>query len=424
MGFFNKKAVLLLSILTMISAIGLDSFAAELQKDETLKLTRSDVVKMAVDHSHDMSLMDQNIDDLWDSYNGQVQRWRLMQQQLETFDDYQKLIDKKNRGELLDELELFQFNMYFAMYGVTPPQLAPVDKFNNYIKVGEFPCQQLYNATENLKLQRKLAEASLKSGINGLFENLLQMNNELSVQNEYYNNILEQNEQMHKKYESGLISELDLLSSDIGLSQQKLMIDMIKRNNENIEITLKSQIGIPMDQQVIFESPKSELTLLLHSSYSFYLESALANRAEVVMARNGLKLKQRELEVVRQYFPDDKLTERIEAQVAADEAANELDNVVNSVTIDITRGYKDVLSKYNDVILSTSNRVNARRQFDNAELYYNKGLITYFDFQSAQTALNKSEIDYVNAVYNYNNSVRKIIEASGIGPAYSGAGGI
>lgn len=417
----KKLSVAILLIFTLLVS---QAYADTSNIDEVKEITVENAIEMGLEYTHTKAEIEQSIDNLWDAYINQVQMWNLMKGQLDSFDEYYSLYTRDLDGIELEPMDQVRLEMYRAIYGPKPPQIAPVDKFNNYIKVGQFPCMQLYNAVEDLRLQKRLFETSFTSSIQDIFSSILELKNELKIQNEFFGVMHKQNEQMHEKYKNGFISEFDLYSSDIALSQQELAIDILERNIENLAMTLKSQIGIPLDQKVEFVASSNYLSVKLYSSYKYYIEKALSSRQEVLSAGADLQVKNNELDVVKKYFDHEKLTERIDAQIAADEATIAYDDAVNKVTIDIKNGYLDVISKYNEMVLLNSNKLSAKRQLDQAEILYDKGMITYIDFLNYEIAYNKARIDYESSVYRYNRSVQKLMTASGIGPGYFSQGGI
>lgn len=424
MKLLNKGILVALAIMFLFANLSTDAHASQTDRKEILTLTYNDAIDMAEANTHNTTVMDQNIDKLWDAYNAQVSRWNSMNQQLETFTDYEKLYNKKNSGIALDTLEQLQFNIYVSIFGTTPPQISLVDKYNNYIRVGEFPCFQIYASVENLRTQRKLFKSSLAVGIRELFNSIMELHNELKLQMELYDIMVAQNEQMSKKFDAGLLSEFDRYSSDISLEMQKRRVNILTRNIDNLEMSFKSQIGVPLTQKITLTTGNDKLAVALYSSYSSYLRRALENRSEILIAKMNISVRERELETTKEYLKNDKLTEVIDAQIAFDEMNTELDNAINAVTVDITNGYKDVVSKHNSIRLAISNNNNALKQYNNAEQLYQKGLISHMDFLNYKSALNQAKIDYINAVYQYNNAVNKLDSASGIGPGYSSQGGI
>ena len=240
----------------------------------------------------------------------------MLQQQMEYIELYNSLYTRDKNGVELELLERMQLEMFRAMYGLTPPQLSGIDKFNNYIKPGEFSCYQIYAQVEKARNQRSLINKTLASDIRETYNNILLMKNELAIQKNYLETYTEQNKKMHKLYENGLISQFDVYSSDTALMQQEITIGMAERNIQNMEILLKSKLGIPMDREIILESATVKNTLKLHSTYDYYLKRALSEREEILSAQIDLNNRSRELDVVKQYFTHELLTERIDAQIA------------------------------------------------------------------------------------------------------------
>lgn len=414
--------ILLLCIFFTVSPFCVSAMQED--ENEAVKLTLDDAIDMAVGYSYQIQEIEQYIDSLWETYNNQRQYWNMLQQQLEYIELYNSLYTRDKNGVELEPLERMQLEMFRAMYGLTPPQLSGIDKFNNYIKPGEFSCYQIYAQVEKARNQRSLINKTLASDIRETYNNILLMRNELAIQKNYLETYTEQNKKMHKLYENGLISQFDVYSSDTALMQQEITIGMAERNIQNMEILLKSKLGIPMDREIILESATVKNTLKLHSTYDYYLKRALSEREEILSAQIDLNNRSRELDVVKQYFTHELLTERIDAQIAADEAETAYNEAVLKVTVDIRTGYMDVVSKYNDAILALKDFNNAKKQFNSAEKQYEAGQIDFNTMLEYQASLKNSEIEYINAVYKYNNAVDRLNTASGIGPSYSVQGGL
>lgn len=425
----RKSAIVLLLLVTLL-AMPINSYAETSQSTQVTKSTEAitftldDCMNKAVDYSHQTAVLEQQIEDLWKQQNDLMEMSNAVQQQLDLLARFEGLYEKRENGITFTLQEQGEFLGYQYMFGLKPPEYTQAELFNNFIKNRDFPHYSVWATVQNLYTNKTATVASIKMGVKQLFDSATDMQDSLLLQQELYDNMKKQNEQMLAKYKNGLVSEINKYISDVSLEKQRLSIEKLKRSLANMKMSLKQQIGILLQQEIVLDPYNNSKGIKPFNTYSTYLNQALKNRFEILIAKMDLQVKQREDDIVKQYFTNELLSERMDADQALEEKDIAYKEAVNNVTADISSGFKDVQLKKSNFHISVAKLQNEERRYKDAELKYNKGLISIADLWNAEISSTQARVSYNKAMRDYNNAVYRLDAACGIGPGYtSGSGG-
>lgn len=421
----NKGIIALLLLFLITNVQFTYSNAAAGDSGSIAPIGLDEAIERALNNNHRIKILDRTIDEMWENHVKLTDASKAIQDQLDHMENYTRLYNKlhKNNEQLTFE-ETQQYSMYLMMYGATPPEMSSEELFYGYIKNRDFPHYSFWASIKNTKTNRDLMESNITLAIRQLFENILNIQDTLELQNELLESMENQNRQIHLKFENGLVSEYDKYLSDTNLVKQKINIAKLQRSLDNVKMSLKQQIGIPLGQEIELTPYDTVDFSKPLDNYESYLEKAMSNRSEVSIAKIDLQVKQRELDIIKQYIKNELLFDRWDAQQSYDEKKMIYDETVEKVRSDIYDAYKAVLRKRDEVKIAETKKGNAETQYNRAKRLFDAGLIGSNDLMAMEIALYQEKIALNQSMRDYSFNLYRLELACGIGPGYnSGMGG-
>jgi len=240
---------------------------------------------------------------------------------------------------------------------------------------------------------------------------------------------LEKLELQEKKYnaaklkaQEGLISGIESEEAEYNYLKAKKDVEKYKRSRENMQRSINSYIGVPIDtayDKVLFSELTRNLTL---KPVEYYTEAAVENRLEITSVIEEIKIKEQNLEILekgraKDIYPDirkeyeDVLREIEALKVRLDKAKYDVENNIKSAYIDAIKEGDNL-----DNMLATLNM--QKRSFEKLKAQQNQGLIPEMIIEEAELGLKELQNGFNLVVYNYNTKKMKLEEAAGLGPAY------
>ncbi|HOM01481.1 MAG TPA: TolC family protein [Acetivibrio sp.] len=224
------------------------------------------------------------------------------------------------------------------------------------------------------------------------------------------------------KAESGLISGIEFEEAEYDYLKAEKDVEKCKRNRENMQRSINSFIGVPIDtayDKVLYSELTRNLTL---NPVEYYIEAALENRLEIANITEQIKIKEQHLEILgksraKEIYPDirkeheDTSLEMESLQVQLDKAKYEVENNIKSAYIDVIKERDNM-----DSLLATLNM--QKRSYEKLKAQYEQGLISETVLLEMELAIEELQNGFNLTVYNYNTKKMKLEEAAGLGPAY------
>ncbi len=257
-------------------------------------------------------------------------------------------------------------------------------------------------------------------------------------------------------YEAGAKAKFDVTKSEVDLNAAKL--EVIKAGNaySTAMASLKNRMGVaysyPMD--IVAVTGKSQNSASLEEG----INEALKNRPEIKSVDAGIREGEASLKVSKGgYYPnltasasfgyydqypvgsDESLFQdknqrwnaglalnlplfegfltrsKVSESIANIEALKaQKDNVINSVTLEVTQAYLDLQNAVARIDLTESGVVMAKENLDIANGRYEAGVGTLLEVTDAQSALVKAETDLINARYDAEVARAKYGRAVGV----------
>lgn len=414
-----KKLALVLLLMIALSSIPISSNADD---SGGISLTLVECMDRAVVNSHKVVVLEQQMKDVKKQQKKAQEMSDDIQEYLDSMDSYKRLYERQKDGDTLTIYEEYELLIYQYTFGFEPQSYPLQEMYEKFIKIRDLPHYSAWASYQNLKTNGDVLSSSIKMTVKQLFDSIVDMQDAISLQEQLYANMQKQNEQMLVKYNQGQVSEINKYLSDCELERQRLTIQKLNRSLDNLMMSLKQQIGVSLQQELVLKYDNAE-GIKETKSYNALLEDALSNRSEVLIAKMSLQVKQREDDILKQYFLDEQTIERVDSSTALEEARIAYDEAVNSVTSDIYSGYSDVKLKQHNFRIAKAKLQNAEQQYKEAFSKYEKGLISLTELWKVEITEVQARFDCNKAKRDNNNMVYKLEVASGIGPGYSASGG-
>ncbi|HEY8422635.1 MAG TPA: TolC family protein [Thermoclostridium sp.] len=420
-----KKGIVAIAFLILLTSVQFTcSNAAAENSSSITMLDLDEAIERAVNNNYRIKVLDRTIEDMWENHVKLTDASKAIQDQLDHMENYTRLYNKLHSdGEKLTYEETQLYKMYMLMYGPEPPVMSSEELFYTYVRDRDFLHYSYWASIKNTQTNRDLMVSNISLSVRQLYENILSMQDTLALQKELLASLEFQNRQISLKFDKGLVSEYDKFVADINLAKQKLGIAKLERSLENAKMSLKQLTGIPLDHEVSLVPYDAVYPPGKPDSYEKYLEKALNSRAEVTTARLDLQVKQRELDIMKQYIRDELSTDRWEAQLSYEEKKMAYDEAIENVKSDIYDAYKSLLQKQEEVRIAQSKKSNAELQYDRTKRLYNAGLISLSDLMASEITLYQEKISLIQTVRDYNFCLYRLELACGIGPGFSNSMG-
>ncbi len=390
---------------------------------QTLKLSLEDAIKRAVESSAELSSIDISIQKLWkvtDKNKTFTELSSYTEKQLELINTYFQLFEKRRIFDNLTYAEEQELELYKALFGDIPPPYSRQQLYERYI-----------NGTVNPHYSSWLQALNLKNTYDAT-----RLSEEIGVLNGYYNvlNSTEQYESVKKslstmekqypgillQYEKGLISELDKYQYEVELNKQKLQLDKAKRKKDLVELLLKQRCGIDRSQKIELISNNAGLNNNYKlDDYKGYLDKALDQRSEVVIAKLQLEILKKELQYFDKYINQKYYFDRLELEQQIEDTEFSVTKSILDVTADIQGAYTEVNSVKSQLETQKRNALSKKADYDVAVKKYSQGQISLVKLLQAKDSADNAEIEYKKAQRDMANSLYRLDAASSIGPGYS-----
>jgi hypothetical protein len=286
----------------------------------------------------------------------------------------------------------------------------------------EFVPEQVKYAWELRKISGKVTENALANTADNLFiglysahQNVLLAEKSLELAKKAY--LREK-----ARYDSGLITELDLESCFLDLREAENALVKSERNYENIHRQFNMLAGLPVDYRFkLIGTPwtnKNRISI----SEDEAVASALANRMEIWDLERQIRLIMQQMEIYRhkdvhRYHQNtkkdyEKATERME------ELKLKLSETKYNIEKEIRQAYKDLEISYLDMEISKERLLKQKKQLDTITDQYNSGLVPASVMEQMEMSISQLEFAANMSMITVLNKSDKFFRAISTGPGY------
>lgn len=406
----KKRITLILLAVFMLSTV---SFGEELSLEQAIEMATEDTGN--IDNLNDV------IEDLWDTYYSAQEGKRMIQKNLDAMADFETLYNKKYKDkENLSPEETFELEMYQMMYGETPPKFTNQEMLDQFIKPRDFGYKAVYIEIQKLKNTRSTINLNIESGVRGLYNQVIELQDLLALQTNYLEIAQEQYQQDLLKYEVGDISEDTLEISALNLKVLEYQIKQLEININTLEMNFNQLIDRNVLETVTLVDPIEGVTTVepIHKPLETYLSDGIINRAEIKNARLDLEVKKREESIIKNYLRNELLTDRVNSEIAVIQTSYALEQTEAEVKDNITDGFIETSSLWQDYMMSISDLEIKKNNYQDMKERYEVGYINKTTLDLIEYQVKMAENTVKSNLRNYLSAVDKMDKASGLGPAY------
>ena len=383
------KKKLLAVVLCLVTACALFTFAGADEAEDTMTLTLQQAVDYALENSAAIKLSHTAVEKAEVGYK-------------EAKSAYDKA--DKAGGLSREDRMLMSSQMIFENYKMT----------EGYYK-------------EMADMGRTLAEKgreqtieTVKMAVQSAYFNLLFAQDKAEIQRSILDSAKKDMDIAGKKYELGMVSQVDVLSSEAALESAKLGYNTATRDLEYQRMSFNKTLGLPLKTEVgltdslTFEEPpgadiEEEVTL------------ALQNRYEVIAAKEQYRVNELNHKLTLGWYPENTFVTR-QARYDMESTHQSLVNAEQDVELSVRKAYMDMQSAYDSIGVLSKNVERLQKAYDIARLRYDTGMATSQEVVNALNALNDIKLQYLQAVHGYNLARIQFEASSGIGIAAAAGG--
>jgi len=395
---------LLLVAAAAVSAAPASTYAEPASRPPVV-LTLDDATRMAQERSKDLSDLDRTLARLRIQREDLVDVSESLGKRLEGLESFRALHEKMLSGGL-DGVDAIRYQYYQMQWGFTPPTFEPDELFHMFIKNRDFPHEQVRVTMENLERSRETAAAGLALQTRALFDQWFALDDQRLLLETTLADLRERKREAERKAENGGATEWELFELDTDIAKQELARERLLRDLENVETSVKSLAGIPLDREArLLPYEAEELEMQLEDE-ARYVERAEAERNDVENARNVYANKKREWEIVGTYLTDPDDFDRMQAENGLQEAEYELERTRLQTRSEVQRAYTTAAREALERDVARERLALAERQLEQANASVASGAATALEADAAETGrlqaslgLRQAEREYAMAVY-------------------------
>jgi outer membrane protein len=266
---------------------------------------------------------------------------------------------------------------------------------------------------------RDQAIETVKMAVQGAYFNLLFAEEKAQIQKNMLDSAKKDMDIANKKFELGMVSQVDVLSYEAALESAKLGYNTALRDLEYQSMSFNKTLGLPLKTEVNLtdsltfeEQPEADI----EESVTL----ALQNRYEVIAAKEQYKMEKRGFELTASWYPENTYTHQ-QAKYQLESSFTKLVSTEQDVELSVRKAYMDMQSAYESISVLGKNIERLQKAYDIARLRYDTGMATSQEVVNALNALNDIKLQHLQAIHGYNLAKIQFEASSGIGIAAPGA---
>lgn len=364
------KISVLLCMIMMLNAVSFFGYAES--SDEDIKLTREDVISLAIAYSDVKENLEDNIFELQKA-DASLYRAKESQEKMKESMDESKAMLKKMGLPVPDSLYFTaedEFNIFYAVQ----------------IQYEEIHTQllQLQNTLETIDIQ-------IASGTDQLLSNYFYLNEMVEAQTYYMDLQMANFDNLKQKYDMGLISENDYLDGknqrDIAIYQFRQMII----NRDNLELELRKLTGLEDKQKVVWIDSYLDDKDRTLEEYDVYLDLTLNNKVDIKNSALAVESAEKKLDLYMSALYD--ITNQYKGDLAILDAKATYNQAVKTAEVDLYSNYSSIKQIAKAIELNQIDLRLSEWQYEKAKASYEVGYITENDLNMSQYGIMMKEIE-------------------------------
>lgn len=209
-------------------------------------------------------------------------------------------------------------------------------------------------------------------------------------------------EYVQSRYDNGLVTALDLSSAESSYQDQVITVNQLETDLESLKLDISYEIGMVNGEDFAIEGDL-EISYELKFDIENYVNKEMLENLKVLEKKYELEA----AEMTFTVYEDEYLETTNEYKSALYDvkiAELNLEDAEKSLEIGIKTSYNDVLAKYSTYDLNLKKLALEEKEYSNAELKFNLGLLSQEELSDAKIDLLNAEYTVTESIYNYNKA--------------------
>ena len=339
---------------------------------------------------------------------------------LEYDDRYHVLLEEEEKYGLdpLDPDTDMAMFMELAMYKAAGYEELNSDTRRQLVLVRDQGADTLNQNIKKINDSIETAKRGTEYSAYAQYANIAKLQAAIAISQESLDIQAAEHEKTKKKYEMGLVSRMDLESAEISYKKNVLSHSKTKRTCQALVMSFNSLLGQNLattyeDFDAAALAPSSRVRAL-----SYYLDSALAKRSEILQLKESLRLADHQVELFEDEPPYklSSLDDKRDAEQSAEETRIDYDNALMDVEYEIRAAYKESQALRGNLQYCEEQVTAAEQNLERVEKLFELGTALQSSVETVRMSLTQARIQLSNAKIDIWLQEQKLATISGIGP--------
>lgn len=238
---------------------------------------------------------------------------------------------------------------------------------------------------------------SVKLGVKSAFYSYLSAQERAALLTDSLNATLERVAQNQTRYDNGLITKMDLQSSQLSAKKAQTDLEAAQRNVDIALMQLKNAVGIPVHNNLTVTGTL-QTPDMPETSVDDAETLALQNSMDILRAQQQLVADEKNFEVVKLWYTP-RTYKYMEAKAGAESSAHAYDAAMETARINVHKAYDTMKGAYDTYALAQETRDLKKQAYEISKTQYELGLATPLDVEDAWSAAQSAELDCFDAQY-------------------------
>jgi outer membrane protein TolC len=224
-------------------------------------------------------------------------------------------------------------------------------------------------------------------------------------------------EKAKKKYELGLVSRMEVENSEAAYQKSTLSHNKTKRQCQSLVTSFNGLLGQNLETTYADFDLSPLIARNRVHALSYYLDSALAKRSEILLSKESLRLAERQFELF-----DDKpymfssIDDKREAEQAMDDARIDYDIALMDVEFEIREAYKQNQAMRGKLQYCEEQVAAAEQNLERMQKLFELGTALQSSVDAVRVSVTQAKIQLANAKIDIWLQDRKLDTICGVGP--------
>lgn len=365
-----------------VGLLMLTNSASVYATDQKTNLTLIDAQKLMTDNSVVLMDLEQGVRSLNEAEKKAIEGKEKVQGY---YTDYKNFVKMYDEGVPDNPLAEATYGMYMAMFGKEPTK-SFIDIYNDFIRTLEITHYDLYQKKEIMKLDRLVTAATLKYNVESLFNSLTSLEDTVATNMLYIQTLEKKQTEINQQYAHGMIAKFDMEKAELELIRTKLEAESLQRTKENLEMNLKSMIGIPENKEVVLKT-EVVITPKVLGKLSDYQSALIKENIKLKKAQINIQTIEREIGIMKAYIKDANDDQRIEADQRLSTTNIAYMALENDLKTSLQKTYVQVIAKQKALNLSQRKLDESKSLLSKVSGYYEVGYVKKIDVYNAELAV-------------------------------------